>query len=409
MLNRGAQLATIEDMVFGNRIGWLATRKMGSLVLTLVLAGAEARARPAAPMFSRDGAVTVRSQVEQNGYRAPILVFVDRTREGLQRTVRMKLGSANAPLEIVVGGQRDGDTRVVASQVRGMDGKMRERIELPDPEAADLVQFKRAICVALLRGWMSEAGGPQGVPREMPAWLIGGLMRYMERETRLADLDRTLLLWSHACLPPASELVAFDCWASLREPAVAATMLAWLLERRASGNAFEMLLRGLATGSDWRADRVALAVVGNSDEAAFDEALDLWLLSEGRQVVQVGVTSDGVVRRFRANLLLYPSDCDKEWKSGRPWVSFEEAIALVADPAIRRWAVDKANAVRLAAVGHDGMLLAVCDAYAHFLESCARGEKRDVLLRLLQEAEAKRSELERKTARGEVLRDAVAN
>jgi len=33
------------------------------------------------------------------------------------------------------------------------------RIELPDPEAADLAKFRRAICAALLRAWMVDAGG----------------------------------------------------------------------------------------------------------------------------------------------------------------------------------------------------------------------------------------------------------
>jgi len=377
------------------------------LALGVGLSASPAAARSAAPISSQDGAITVMAQEEQAGYRAPILVFAERTRESLQRAIRLKLGSPNVLIEVVVGGRRDGDTRVVTSQVRGANGTVvRERIELPDPEAADLVLFRRAVCVAVLRAWMTGTNdGSGGVAKELPVWLVGGMLRYMDRETRQADTDRMLLLWSNACLPTASELVAFDSWAAMREPAVAATLVGWLLDRRTSGNAFETLLRKTASGSEWRADRVAAAVTGCADAAAFDEALDRWLLDEGRQVIQAGVTTDGVVRRFRAHLLLYPADCGKNITAGRAGLTFEEALAFVDDPAVRHLAFARAAAIRLAAVGHDGMLLAVSDAYARFLETFARGKKRQKadLPRLLREADDKRRELERKTARGEVL------
>lgn len=389
--------------------GVAAPFRVWVFALAFGLAREPVSARPAAPMFSKDGAVCVRAQEGQTGYRAPILVFVDRTRESLRQTVHLEVGSSGCPIEVIIGTQRDGDPRVVASQVRGPDGAVaRERIELPDPEAADLARFRRAICSAFLRVWMAQSCGSRSAAKELPVWLIEGVLRYMDRETRQADADRMLLLWSNACLPTASELVAFDSWAAMREPAVAATLTAWLLERRPSGSAFEALLREIAAGAAWRADRVAAAVTGHDDALAFDAALDRWLLAEGRQVIRPGVTTDGAVRRFRAHLLLYPADCDKNVSVDQARLTFEEAVAWAGDPAFRRLAAMRATAVRLAAVGHDGMLHAVSDAYVRFLESFARGKKKEELLRLLREAENKRRELERETARGEVLRSPVA-
>ena len=364
---------------------------------------------PAAPIYSKDDSVAVYAPSAKAAYRAPVLVFVDRTRESLQRTVRLKLGSPTCPLEIVIGGKSDGDTRVPTARLRDNDGTVRERIELPDPEAADLGLLRRAVCVALLRAWMVDAGGTDATMRDLPAWLIGGVIRYMDRETRQTDLDRTLLLWSHACLPAASEMFAADSLAATREPAVAAVLAAWFVEKRPEGNPnpFEALLRGAAKGTEWRAEVAAKLITGADDPAAFDAALDLWLLSAGRQVFKPGVTTDGIVRRFRAHLLLYPSDYGKTMNTRKAWLTFQEVAELAGDPAIRNGALSKAANIKMAALGRDGMLLAVSDAYVRFFESLARGAKQGELSLLLMEAERLRRELERKTARGEVLQRSV--
>jgi hypothetical protein len=362
---------------------------------------------PAAPIYSKDGAVTVRAPANKSAYRAPVLVFVDRTREELQRTSRLKLGSQTCPLEVAIGGKSDGNKQVLTERLRDRAGGVLERIELPDPEAADLGLFRRAICVALLRAWMVDAGGTDATMRDLPVWLIDGVVRNMDRDTRLADSDRVLLLWSKACLPAAAELFAFNSLAATREPAVGAALAGWFLEKHQAGSPFEGLLRGAATGTEWSVERVSQLLAGTDDRAALDEALDLWFLSERRQVIRPGTTTDGIVRRFRSCLLLYPADYGKMIDTRRAGLTFQELVALTDDPVLRRGARSKAMSVKMAALGRDGMLLAVSESYVHFLEAFARGVKPGELSRLLMEAEGMRGELERKTARGEVLQRSV--
>jgi len=291
--------------------------------------------------------------------------------------------------------------------VREADGRLRERIELPDPEAADLGRFRRALFVAWLRAWMVDAGGTEATMRDLPAWLVDGALRSLGREALQVDTDRALLLWSRACLPPASELFAFDSAAARREPAVAAVLAGWFLEKRPEGSAFEALLRAASAGVAWEPRGVARLLAGTEDPAAFDESLDRWFLSEGRQVIKPGVTTSGIVRRFRSQLLLYPVDCGKNMRRRLAGMTFQEAVAHAQDPAVRARAERQVVAVRMAALGRDGMLLAVSEAYAHFLESLARGEKQGELSRLLVEADLMRREVERKTARGQMLKRAV--
>ena len=363
---------------------------------------------PSAPIYSKDGTVVVYAPMSKAGYRAPVLVFVDRTREELRRLTRLKLGSQACLLEIAIGGKSDGDTRVLTSRLRDRAGGVRERIELLDPEAADLAKFRRALCAAMLRAWMVDAaGGTEATLREPPVWLIDGVVRYMDHETRQADMDRMLLLWSHACLPPALGLFAADSLAATREPAVAAMLAGWFLEKRPNINAFEALLRGAATGTAWRPEGAGLLLAGTDDLTAFDAALDRWLLSEGHVVIKPGVTTAGIVRRFRAHLLLYPSDYGKTFDTKRAWRTFQEVVALADDPAIRRGAAEKAVSLRVAASGRDGMLLAVSEAYAAFFEVLAQGAKQGELSRRLAEAEGMRQELERSVAQSAVLQRTV--
>jgi hypothetical protein len=363
---------------------------------------------PAAPMYSKDGSVVVYAPAAKAGYRAPVLVFVDRTRAELSRAARLTFGSQACPLEVAIGGKSDGDTSVLASRLRDRDGGVRERIELPDPEAADLSELRRAICAALLRSWMVVAGGAEATMRELPSWLVGGVVRYMDHETRLADTDRMLLLWSHACLPSAAELFAADSLAAKTEPAVAAMLASWFLERRQNVNPFEALLRGAAAGTAWSPAVASRLLTGSDNLTAFDAALDLRLLAEGRVVIKPGATTSGIVRRFRAHLLLFPSDYGKTLDTKRAWLTFQEAVVLADDPAIRRCAAAKAMTLRMAAFGRDGMLLAVSEGYAAFLVALARGEKQGELSRLLMVAEGMRRELERRTAQGAVLQRTVA-
>ncbi|HRR34117.1 MAG TPA: hypothetical protein P5026_08475 [Kiritimatiellia bacterium] len=362
---------------------------------------------PAAPVYSSDGTVAVFAPAHQAGYRMPVLTFVTQFSAELQRVLRLKLGSQLAPLEVAIGGQSDGDTRVLTVRLRDTDGVVRERIELPDPEAADLERFRRAICVALLRGWMVEAGGTEATMQNLPAWLIDGLLRYIDRERRQMDIDRTLLLWSRACLPPAATLIEMDSHAATREPAVAAVLASWMMERRDGASHLERVLRAVATGTPWSVGQVARLLSGDEDPLAFDEHVDRKLLAESRVVARPGLTTAGIVRRFRAHLLLYPAFYDKSLGDTHPWCTFQQAVARSKDPEVRAAAAAQSLRMKIAAVGRDGMLLAVSDAYGAFLNALARGAEQGELTRLLLEADGMRGTLERRVAGGGALqRDA---
>ncbi len=358
---------------------------------------------PAAPIHSRNGMVVVHAPRSKAGYRMPVLTFVNQCSEALQRTLKLKFGSQSCPLEIMIGGQSNGDPNVTGRRLREKDGSLRERIELADPEAADLWQFQRMICRALLRAWMVEAGGTEQSMRDLPLWLVDGVLRCGSREMRQVDVDRTLLLWSNACLPAACELFAMDSMAATREVAVAAVLTSWLLEKRDGKSLFETILRAAATGQEWSPAGVAQLLTGSGELDALDAWSDRKMLAERRLVIRPGTTSSGSVRRFRHSLLLYPEFFGKYNGLNRVWCTLQQAARQSGDPAVRKSALEQAMRVRMAAFGCDGTLIAVAEAYAQFLEALAKGGKPGELARMLLQAEALRAEVEARTAIGEIL------
>jgi len=121
-------------------------------------------------------------------------------------------------------------------------------------------------------------------------------------------------------------------------------------------------------------------------------------------VIKPGLTSAGIMRRFRSNLLIVPAYFGKLQSDNSAWYPLSEAIARADDHELRRAAAGQALRVKMAAVGRDGMLIAVAEAYALFMERLAAGDKPDRLEQLLIDAELMRKELERVTAKGAVTR-----
>jgi hypothetical protein len=199
-------------------------------------------------------------------------------------------------------------------------------------------------------------------------------------------------------------LFAADSVAATREPAVGAVLAGWFMERRDGATQFERLLRAAAAGTPWSAEQAGKLVAGTEELAVFDERVDARFLAEGRVVVQPGVTTAGVVRRFRWHLLLCPVFYDKTFGENGAWCSFQEAAMRAGDVDMRVRAAAQSARVKTAAVGRDGMLSAVAEAYGAFLDALARGKKPGELTRLLLEAEGMRRTLEERVGRGEVLR-----
>lgn len=361
---------------------------------------------PAAPVFSNDRLICVRSSQAMAGYRTPVLLFTDNIRSEFFRATVLTFTNPPAQLEIVIGNKRDGDTQVLSSRLRLSDKDVVERIELPDPETADLALLRRAIWTALYRSWLVvSSGGEEKTLTKIPRWVAEGAVRKMDKATWANDIDRVLSLWSQASLPPARVLLAAKSEATT-EPALGSALVAFLSERRgAEGRRpLDVLLKNAGIGADWSPEKVAAAVTETTDLEKLDEELDLWFLALSKKIVLPGMTSEGVLRRFRASLLIYPSDYGKVFNSTRPYITFRELLKTKDDPVLKKAALGQARRIGLAVIGRDKALVGAAERYIAFLEGYAKGMKDTECAQLLTLAEAQQQALEQAVKDGKTVR-----
>lgn len=361
---------------------------------------------PAAPVFSNDRLICVRSSQAMAGYRTPVLLFTDNARAEFLRASPITFTSPPAQLEIVIGNKRDGDKQVLSSRLRLSERDVVERIELPDPEAADLALLKQAIWAALYRSWLVvSSGGEEKTLTKIPRWVAEGAVRKMDKTTWANDIDRTLSLWSQAALPPARALLATQNEATT-EPALGSVLVAFLSERRGTEGKrpLDVLLKNAGAGADWTPEKVAAATIETPDLEKLDEVLDLWLLSLSKKVVLPGMTSEGVLQRFRASLLIYPSDYGKLFNPKKPYITLQELLETKDDPILRKAARGQARRIGLVSIGRDAKLLGVAESYVAFLDAYASGKTGTDLERLLAEAEAQHKAVEQAVQAGKTLR-----
>ena len=362
---------------------------------------------PRATIVSSDNAFEISAASSSMGFRGPVLFFVGQFRKEFLHSVQLDPGRVGHPILIRLGSSTN-DLRVIGSFAPGVAGGEREWIEMPDPGHADLDLLRTALAQAILREWrrtLPGAPGPKPL-QDPPAWLLAGIARHVGAEHRLEDLDGVHTQWQHGRLPSLAELLSTEPPAALQHPAMQAVLAAWLLEH--PGGTVGAVLRRLAEGTPWSPELVAETMHAQKSIGGLGEDWDAWQVNAMREVRQVGVTTPGMVRAFRSQLLLYPGDSGllvaDSWR-GR---TFEECLALPATPEVRKALRDKAAAIRAFSAGRDGALQRVAVAYETVFDALAAGEASGKLRAMLAQAEAERRQLEERAEKGEMLHDPVA-
>lgn len=360
-----------------------------------------------AAIVSSDRCFQIAAAGASQAFRLPVLTFCDTFRRNFLREARLELPPPAHPVTVYLGDATN-DTRVLRARVSlASAGRPRERIEVPDPEHADLNALRCALARIFAEDWEYSVApaDAQAAPASAPDWFLYGLARHIGNTTRGEDFDLVYAQWSRGRLPPVSEWLAAEPRPALSHPAVAAVLAAWILDR--PGKPVAELLRGLAAGHPWSGEQAVRALRGGDDPGGLNESWDAWLTAGARAVRQLGVTPPAVVARFRSQLLVYPADTGapvpQSWR-GR---TLSECVDAAPDASMRDAARNRAMRIRLFAAGRDATLRRVADAYGVVLDGIAAGVAPEKLRVLLLQAEEMRKDMERRAAAGETLRDAA--
>lgn len=323
-------------------------------------------------VMSADGFVRVVSYDDPRdeiGFRRPILAFAGNVIDSLAREFAVKRKKVKSPgLIIYAMDGRTNDTRVVVRPERRANGTSVVKVFLPSPGYSDLDELRAAIAQSFV-----------GV--DMPAWLVQGVMRCQDDDTRKDDMRFVLRLWSEARLPFFPALCTDMRVAKGKAAALPGYIAGWIKEKNLLGKLKE---------EGWDGKRLAELLTGEKDPFLQDRASDERLARLARSVLEPGTAGRWELDYFSSRLLLCSPFFGKKIANGKSCCTFQEAIdAGDSNLMVRAAAFLKSREVPLYALGRGDGLRMAADAYVRFLLGVAAGEERSKLESLLKDADAK--------------------
>ena len=347
---------------------------MGAAVAAVLAALAAHAGLDAAPkaVVSADGFVRVVSYDDPRdevGFRSPILAFAGNVIDSISREFGVKRRKVKSPgLVIYAMDGRTNDTRVIVKREKRANGTDVSKVFLPSPGYSDLDDLRAAVAQSF-------------VGADMPAWLVQGMLRCQDDETRRDDIRFVLRLWSDARLPFFPALCTDMRVAKGKAAALPGYIAGWIKEKN---------LLGKLMGGQWDGRRLAELLTGEKDPVMQDRASDERLARLARSVLEPGAAGRWELDFFSSRLLLCSPFFGKKIAGDKASCTFREAVdAGESNLMVRAAAFLKSREVPIYALGKGDGLRATADAYTRFLLGVAAGEERSKLEKMLEDADAR--------------------
>lgn len=362
---------------------------------------------------SADGLTTVSAPAEMAGSDALTLCqFAGAVRARLASLLDTPLEGEDYATGIIVRDLADGEEPYVTCAV-AESGQPRLRVAIGGlgdirPESVTV-----ALCGGFLRanamaaGWARRNGEfalVDGGTAPYPVWVGLGMARLLNVSARQDDAERVIAKLDADGLPPVAELLFAEKSAAETDPALAAQLVAWLLDGSPRGARFRALRDGILKSGVWDVDSALSIAAGTVDAAAADAAWRDWLADRRWAILTPGSSHPAFVKRLRGLLELRPpanaatNDVPQEIAAQPeilariPASAFEAAGGVITPAAVflhadEPWAPHAAMAlsgrILRAAAGHGDDVLAVARAYGAFFDGVRAREPRQELARRL--------------------------
>ena len=355
-------------------LGTKAFFRAAFAVAVAALAACSALAEVVAPKsaVSADGFIRVVAYDDPRdevGFRLPILAFAGKLVDAVSATFELKREKVKEPgLIIYAMDGRTNDTRVIVQPETRKNGSMVVKIFLPSPGYSDLEELRIGIARAFV--------GP-----ELPDWVVQGILRNLDIETRRADQRFVLTLWSDGRLPFFPALCTDLRVGKGPAAALPGYLVGWMREKK---------ILGKLMVEKWDGRRLAELLTGETEPVLQDRASDEHLARLARSVLEPGECGIFELDIFSSKLVLRSPFFDAKMIGDRQICSFREAIdENGSNLMVRAAAFLKSREVPLYAIGRGDELQATAAAYERFLLGVAAGEDRKKLEEMLSTADAR--------------------
>ncbi|MBN1556546.1 MAG: hypothetical protein JW951_00200, partial [Lentisphaerae bacterium] len=198
---------------------------------------------------------------------------------------------------------------------------------------------------------------------------------------------RGLRLWRAGRLPTVTDFLAGGGAAAARGP-MSGLLVGWLADRPDRAARFGALFERLAAGRTAPPGWFCEAVLGYGGAADLEEAWDAWMLQQERTVYEPGRASPAAWEALAAERLLYPGAFGIPHAVGTAPLRLRDLMHWRDAPWLEAAVESKVRRLRLMALGRGEAYGAVVEHYAAYLNALRGDADREVLVELLEEAEA---------------------
>ncbi len=306
---------------------------------------------------------------DEVGFRLPILAFAGKTIDGISATFELNRSKVKEPgLVIYALDGRTNDTRVLVQPETRANGSRVVKVFLPSPGYSDLDELRTAVARSFV--------GP-----ELPDWVVQGILRCLDADTRRDDRRFVLSLWCDGRLPFFPALCTDLRVGKGPAAALPGYVVGWIREKKLLDNLM---------AEKWDGRRLAELLTGEKEPSLQDRASDEHLARLTRSVLEPGDCGIFELDIFASRLFLYSPTFDVKMFDGRAVCSFREALyGDGSNLMVRAAAFMKSREIPLYAIGRGDELQAAAAAYERFLLGVAAGEERAKLEEMLDTADAR--------------------
>lgn len=267
-------------------------------------------------------------------------------------------------------------------------------------ETVDVQVVVRALVAGLLADFSTWGATQKTDAVTAPEWLVTGIIRNMDADTRESDYETVFGSWREGRVPPLAEALAQLPYTAATNAAMTGVLVQWMLSLKGKGSCVRDVISRASGGAVPRVDWF-YASAGCQIPADLDAAWERWLFGRQWVIGVPGRRADWLVERIRSERLIYPADSGiPNGKPGDPPLTLRDLIRERKANWARAAASSRAVRIRLLAAGRGSEVGDVLNAYGRFLEAVQGGRSEAQLKALLDDADRRFAAIEAGTAGG---------
>jgi hypothetical protein len=225
----------------------------------------------------------------------------------------------------------------------------------------------------------------------VPEWISIGLIHWLDQGIRVRNKRMIIELDDENSIPSIRTVLSWKLMpdGALREKAVAASAMAWLLSSKNKTAVMEAIFRRMGEGEEITADWLVTVLPDCDSEEKLEQIWKTWIERERRAVTGLGELSSLWTEKLKASVIAVagrngvPKDAGAQ-QGGR--IVPDRMISIKKEDWVPRFCDVKVAELKILSLGRPAEFVAVSDRYCKFFNALGKRRRDATLKKLLTKA-----------------------